>query len=148
MQFHNDPFRRCARAWKKQLETDISPWEMPSQNMLIWQIHKRLSSVDEAWRIPMYLGIWFVSLLKTREKEWLLPTHRNRELGSGETSGLPHAANLILSAPSLTMHLKLIGGEMSHLITFNHEHDQLHAILTPLLHSQCPLLLFFKERDL
>lgn len=35
---------------------------------------------------------------------------------------LPCNVNLILSVPPLTMHLKLIRGEMSYLIIFNHEH--------------------------
>lgn len=35
---------------------------------------------------------------------------------------LPCNVNLILSVPPFTMHLKLIRGEMSYLIIFNHEH--------------------------
>lgn len=99
---------------------------MPSENMLIWQICERLSPIGEPWRIPpssFFVCVW----------DMLLPAERGTilTLSSNETAEkyrdillplLPCNVNLILSVPPLTMHLKLIRGEMSYFIIFNHEH--------------------------
>lgn len=98
---------------------------MPSENMFIWQICERLSPIGEPWRIPpcfFYVRELCSSLPRVEQS---LPSHQTRQLKSTETSCclfLPCNVNLILSVPPLTTHLKLIRGEMSYLIIFNHKH--------------------------
>lgn len=98
---------------------------MPSENMIIWQICKRLSPIGEPWRKPppFFLGLWRLLLpAKSRAILTLSSNQTVEKYGDIVLPPLTCNVNLILSVPPLTMHLKLIRGEMSYLIIFDHEH--------------------------
>lgn len=99
---------------------------MPSENMLIWRICKRLSPIGEPWRKPLlffFLGLWDVLLPARTGAILALSSNQTAEkYGDIVLPPLTCNVNLILSVPPLTMHLKLIKGEMSYLIIFDHEH--------------------------
>lgn len=99
---------------------------MPSENMLIWQICERLSPIGEPWRIPpsfFFVVMWNVLLPAKSGTILKLSSNQTAEKHRDAVLPLlPCNVNLILSIPPLTMHLKLIRGETSYLIIFNHGH--------------------------
>lgn len=125
MQFHNYLFRQCTGAWKTTWDTLF-----PLGNAIREYVH--LTNMRKAvpyWWTMKNTTLFFFYVRELCSSlprvEQFLPSHQTRQLKSTETSYclfLPCHVNLILSVPPLTTHLKLIRGEMSYLIIFNHEH--------------------------
>lgn len=115
MQFHNYLFRQCARAWKTTWDT-FSPL-----GNAIWEyVH-----VTNMWKTVLH---WWIMKSATFFASDLCAFQPRAEQSLPSLENRPGAisfyctGNLRLSAPSLTVHLKLIRGEMSYLIIFSHEH--------------------------
>lgn len=125
MQFHNYPFRQCTGAWKTIWDTLF-----PLGNA-IWE-YVNLTNMQKAvpywWTMKKTTSFFFSGLVRCAppcQAGAILALSSNQtaeKYGDIVLPPLTCNVNLILSVPPLTMHLKLIRGEMSYLIIFDHEH--------------------------
>lgn len=124
MQFHNYLFRQCTGAWKTAWDTSfplgnaireyVNLTNMQKAVPYWWTMKKTTSFFSGFGRCAPPCQEWnnpYPPINQTAEKygDIVLPPSTCN-------------VNLILSVPPLTMHLKLIRGEMSYLIIFDHEH--------------------------